>query len=435
MKKHASKPPSGAVRWSACPGSIPLEMTLPEGQRNVSSVFAQEGTAAHDLLERCLRENKSPHTYMGRLIEVVETEHGSGTSMLRKGARMPKDPQGTIFEVDEDMAQAVDECVEYVEGRVDDTGRPRDEALRTERRVHALPERDDCYGTADVTIDDWPDVLETVDYKHGKGVVVEIEGNKQLGLYMLATALEDGFRHDLYRMTICQPRAPHKDGSIRSETMDASELRQFHKNMLNAANRVDEADSSLRTNTLSPEKWQSMYLKSGDHCRFCDAIAICPQKRDDAADVARMDFDDEPGAIPVPVEPEEIGRLLAHVPMLDAWCRALQAHGQRWLEAGNELPGYKLVRKKSNRTWVDMKEKKLISKMYKIFSVHNDQMYTDPKLVTGPQAEKLVAKDLRGKFNEEMLHKPEGGLTMAPDDDDRVAMTADPGEDFKGEKL
>jgi hypothetical protein len=42
---HAKLGPSGAHRWMSCPGSIVLEEDVPDR----SSVYADEGTAAHML--------------------------------------------------------------------------------------------------------------------------------------------------------------------------------------------------------------------------------------------------------------------------------------------------------------------------------------------------------------------------------------------------
>ena len=51
-RAHAKLSPSSAYRWIACPGSIRLSAGIPD----TSSVFAEEGTAAHELCELCLRD-------------------------------------------------------------------------------------------------------------------------------------------------------------------------------------------------------------------------------------------------------------------------------------------------------------------------------------------------------------------------------------------
>ena len=59
--EHCRTGASGAYRWLACPGSLALE----DFYANVSSVFADEGTLAHSLLERCLNTGDDPKQYIG----------------------------------------------------------------------------------------------------------------------------------------------------------------------------------------------------------------------------------------------------------------------------------------------------------------------------------------------------------------------------------
>ena len=85
--------------------------------------------------------------------------------------------------------------------------------LKLEARVNPLPERDDTGGTADVTIDIWPDLLEIADYKNGTGVYVPIENNWQTRSYLLGRAVvenpEDLGEYNHYRHSIGQPRHHH----------------------------------------------------------------------------------------------------------------------------------------------------------------------------------------------------------------------------------
>jgi hypothetical protein len=442
QNKHASKPPSGAFQWSGCPGSLTLENTLPEDDRNSSSFYAQLGTATHDLVERALNEGKHPIDYKGRLIEVIENTEGEGTSMLKANAKLPKDKSRIIFEVDADMIQGASRCTDYVRQCMVDRDLTDDD-MKAERRTQALPERDDCYGTVDVTIDSWPDLLEVVDYKNGGGVVVEVKGNKQTRLYLLGVALETDFSHERYRHTICQPNAPHADGAIRSEDITAAELQDFHEEMLAAAAEVDEAQAAFKGD-VNDEWWVNEYLdpgENGGHCRWCAAVPFCPAVKAKVQEIAANDFDDDPEDLHVPVEPEEIGQLLPWVPFIDNWLKALEAHGQRYLEAGGDSAriGQKLVRKQSSgRKWqakLIENEKKMVAAIAKKFKLTKDALYTIPKLITGPQAEKLIATDDKKAFNEGFLFKPEGGITMAPLDDPRDEISMDPVSDFEDEDL
>ena len=67
--KHAKLAPSASSRWMNCPASIALEAKYPELPE---SEYAEEGTAAHSLAERCLRENLDAFMLIGTEIDTSE---------------------------------------------------------------------------------------------------------------------------------------------------------------------------------------------------------------------------------------------------------------------------------------------------------------------------------------------------------------------------
>ncbi len=90
---HATLGGSSAKRWMNCTGSIRMIEALPPELRNVETVYAAEGTAAHKLGSTCLEENRDA-------IEYVDREFG------RFGDR--------VFLVDEDMSEAVQKYLDTV---------------------------------------------------------------------------------------------------------------------------------------------------------------------------------------------------------------------------------------------------------------------------------------------------------------------------------
>ena len=450
QKAHASKSPSGAKQWVTCPGSLAMEGTLPEGDRNQSSYFAQLGTATHHLIEDCLNDGRDPDDYADRLIEVFEDAVGGGTKMLPPGAKMPGGNR-TIFEVDYDMAKAASYFTEYVRRIAAEHELVPSDSIKAERRAICLPERDDCYGTVDVTIDAWPDLLEVADYKNGAGVVVDVIGNHQTRLYLLGCAIETDWSHDLYRHTIIQPNASHPDGPIRSEELTRDELMQFHQDMLHAASTVDRAYEEfpgLLGDEADLDAWVDTYLSVGEDgsaCRWCDAKSFCPAAKNQMQTLAKTDFDDDPLEPEVPHDPEELGKLLRWVPFMDTWLKELDVAGMRYLEGGGDssLLGQKLVRKSSSgRKWNDEwkdNEKGLLAKLKKEFGITAAAMKPklEPKLLSGPQTEKLIkGKEKQIAFSKDFLFKPEGGITMAPLDDKRPEIVQDTAaEDFDDEEL
>ena len=65
-RAHSPLGASSCSRWWNCPGSVQLS----KGFHGRSSVFAREGTAAHELSEMCLHQNRDAHEFLGIQIEV-----------------------------------------------------------------------------------------------------------------------------------------------------------------------------------------------------------------------------------------------------------------------------------------------------------------------------------------------------------------------------
>ena len=129
MSGHARLSPSSASRWVACPGS--LRLIGERGIKDTSSRAAEEGTAAHELLEVCLLHGKPPIDYLGVRFNPCEFE-----------------PHG--FLVDKEMVDYITEVYNWTVDRVTRTKGK----LFSERRVKPgdMFGRSDCQGTADVTI-------------------------------------------------------------------------------------------------------------------------------------------------------------------------------------------------------------------------------------------------------------------------------------------
>lgn len=70
MSAHAKYSPSGAHRWMPCPGSIALELDIP----NTSSEYADEGTSAHHILSTCLLDGTDAERFIGKWIGVLNAE-------------------------------------------------------------------------------------------------------------------------------------------------------------------------------------------------------------------------------------------------------------------------------------------------------------------------------------------------------------------------
>lgn len=451
MTGHARLAASQTKQWSICPGSVAYLEAHP-GLRGGSGFYAQMGTCAHALVEKCLSDGSEPESYRDRLIEIIEDKDGNeGTSFLKAGAKMPTSTTRVIFIVDTDMIEAVEHMVHYVRRRLVETGG----TLQLESHTVPLPDRDDTGGTADVTIDAWPVVLEVVDYKNGSGVFVPIEMNEQLLSYLLGKLLEAGsagMDYETLRYTICQPRhqqAP-SDG-IMSAEISVADLLNWKLWLENAALAVDMARASVAFDNagldLLHERGFLSTGEDGKHCFFCDLQDQCPAARARVEELACTDFDDLPDTIDELPGPNRLAVLLPWMPFLDKWAKTVVANGERFLLTGGKIEGQKLVRKKSNRKWIDTRvigeedgkevtteinEADIINELTQEFGLKKKDLLTKPKLITGPQAEKLIKDSAsRALFNKQLLFKPEGGLTMVPESDSKEAVEVDVSADFE----
>lgn len=467
MGQHATLSASQTKDWWYCSGIIPLAEMFPVD--DPSGPAAQLGTCAHALVERCLNEGVPPAAYAGRLIEIVKPNtDDEGISFLRKEAKMPKSPSRVVYEVDDDMIEATTAMVDYVVERLvalfpdrfDTTGLEPDEryaltkkaveldVLKPEGRVNPLPERDDTGGTADVTIDAWPEMLEVIDYKNGSGVFVPVDGNKQLRSYTLGRAVELGNEdlgdYPVYRYAIVQPRhhlAPSTGAMVQE--LDPAELSIFRRDLRDAAERVDRARECLanylsnceKTKTTPTEDgaraalYEMGFLSVGEdasHCTWCRHRTRCPAAKAQVQAEAGLDFEDEPEVFKVPEDRTDLARVLKWKPFIESYLKACAKEAEDVLLRGDIVPGKKMVRKSGNRAWIaELDEKEMTAWVLEhegaIEKLHTDP--TPPKLVTGPQAEKAVPAKYRGEFGNKFLYKPEGGLVMVDESDDRPAVT------------
>jgi hypothetical protein len=169
-------------------------------------------------------------------------------------------------------------------------------------------------------------------------------------------------------------------------------------------------------------------LKLGPHCKFCNAKAICPEKRDEATGLARLAFKDvaKPFQLPKPQEmdPEFIGHILKNAIILRDWADSVVAYAHSIAETGVEIPGYKLVGKRGNRRWIN---EIAVAQTFE-FDFGNE-IYMPPKLRSPAQMEKLVGKRQQALIDQ-LCEKPDTGKTLVPVEDDREARLPDSVEAF-----
>lgn len=395
QKAHADLGASTAKRWFACPGSVALIKTVPEAP---PSTYAIEGTAVHTMIELCQTRGVDPITMLDETI-AVEEEAGNETIMFP-------------VKVSENMVAGAQVFLDYVRGELGPNLSKQWVEKKFSLERIGLP---DAYGTADFAGYE-PAIkrLHVVDYKNGSGVLVEAFENEQLMYYALGAALDldpGEFPIDDVRITVVQPNVGHQDGLVRH--FDLSYL-----DLLGFANELRVKAAATRDPNAP--------LVAGSHCRFCPASGICPAQRDAAQKVAMVEFADMPldqPPAPSTLPDSVIFEMLPQLPLLQAWIKAMYGNVEARLLRGEEVPGYKLVARRANRSWKD--EAALVA-WAKADGLDDDELYT--KKVRSPaQIEKVVGKK---NLPADLTQKISTGYTMVAATDPRPAAEISPGAEF-----
>lgn len=372
-RAHSPWGASSAHRWMACPASIKLS----EGIENKSSKFAAEGTCAHELAEKALIEGNRCEEYIGEVFEG--------------------------HTVDAEMADYVQIYVDYI----NNAGSSDFADVIVEERFDLSHIAEGLFGTNDACISEYMGTLEIIDLKYGRGVEVSPEENKQLLYYALGAS--KGGEYSDVKLTIIQPRV---SDPIKSWTCSMERLQQFETELKEAVEATKEAQPRINT---------------GGHCKFCPAKAVCPQLKSEVQDSLRMDFAAPvatgPASLPEPkgLADYELTAVLNHAGMIREWLDAVEKHAYTLLESGQEVNGFKLVAKRSNRK---IENPDLV--IAELGGQYGDKLYTK-KLISVSAFEKLVGKDVAKNY----LVKPDAGTTIAPESDKRPAVVNKTIQSFK----
>jgi len=364
---HATWSASATERNVNCPGALALTDGFPE----TTSEAADWGTCCHELAEMCLTQGGDADERIG---------------LTLKGKRH-------FNEVDDEMAETAQVYVDYVRSKA-----VADTTLMVEQRfsLASLKPPFDAGGTADAVIySPAGKNLEVVDLKGGRGVVVAVTGNAQMRTYALGAMLANPkLKFNTITVTIVQPRAPHKDGRIRSETFHAADLIDWTADLLQAMHT--SAYAIAQRDKTSPEFWAEMFLKAGDHCKFCRAAATCPALSAKSLAAAKVTFSnlDEP-AIAARAEtfsPAELAAKLDLLDMIQDWSNEVRAYAHRLAETGVSIPGYVLVEKQAREKFNSDEAAVLAVQTAKGLGVTDDKVLNPPKPRTPKQIRDAVAK-------------------------------------------
>jgi hypothetical protein len=421
QRAHAKLAPSSAYRWIACPGSVRMS----EGIEDVTSTYAAEGTAAHELAAFCLQNGHDAIEFLGWVVDTVAADKRLFDAVL--GPLTVADGI-TRFEVDEEMVEAVQLYIDTVQSLIPKSG---EYELDIETRLDMTHIHPDIFGTGDLVLYDlgaaW---LHVLDFKYGKGVIVSPEENPQ-GLTYAAGAVRRYHNRPLHGITIhiVQPRAG--GAPIKSWSTDPLLLMEFEDDLRAAALRTEEATRAYEKTRITKANLEfEKYLVAGDHCRFCKAAPLCPALRDQSMKDAMVEFSDVDGEIIIPagpqLTPQEFGKVLWAADRIFNWIKAVQEHAHAEAMAGRTPPGFKLVAKRAVRKWRD--EAHAEAHLMKNFGV---DVMTEPKLKSPAQIEKALGKKSFAEFTD-LVQQVSSGTNLVPISDPRPAVSVGAVNEFTG---
>lgn len=403
---HDEFSPSRRLRFKHCPGSIREESKYPEGPSGPAAV---DGTHTHTLLELCVKGDLiSPLNFIGDTLE---------------------DHEGK-FVVDAERANRVVVAINYLKDRAHPN-------MTIESEVRVDPEfligRKGASGTVDVLIYD-PDngEIEIIDYKDG---IQPTDAREQLEQY--AVGVLAGLQmpwnkipalYHTVRLTVIQPKLVWKN------------IVPITTTVLPATYFLDEVVGSLAAELANASAPDAPLVPGEKQCKFCRAKGACAALAKQVMSEVNVMFSPVEAPLdlaqqsankdPATMEPEQLRQILEAAPLLRQMLDGVEAEAQRRLEAGQTVPGFKLVHGRGTRAWAHS-EDEMAEKLVKM-GIPKTSVYVT-KLVSPAQAQKLTWEKRDGtkcqltkrqleRMEQEYVTKLAGKLTIAPESDSRPAV-------------
>lgn len=308
-REHAILSPSNAKRWINCTPSA----LLAEAEGSKSSVYAEEGTLAHEIAEYALTK------YLEGAYDPIIDD-----AVPLKDEHL----ENPLFGVD--MADYIRSYCEYVIGEGYEMQK-QDGGCRTflERRVDITDFAPDSFGSVDVTLVS-DKTIHIIDLKYGTGVRVSADMNEQMLMYALGTLKSLKSEHiEKIRMTIAQVRLDHYD----TFEMSKGELLDWAEKVLKPAAKM--AIQGVGKQVI------------GSWCGFCPVKAQCRAQRD----AILADFEEKPE--PLLLSDEEIVDLIGKIDTYKSWIESVNKYVYDRAIQGHKWEGYKLVAGRTSRVIKD----------------------------------------------------------------------------------
>jgi hypothetical protein len=350
-----------------CPGSVELIDSLLETNtvpKETKSVYAEHGTFLHKVTDDYHKHGKSVLQGLELDDKALVQECISYLNILRKSKG-----HSSLFEKNEHIV------------KLDKWGIP------------------DVWGTCDFTIVDMMKRhADVIDWKFGSGEIVYAEWNPQLLAYAAGTI---GWPTTVQTVTlhIVQPAIDHFD----TWDLTTNELYEWvHGKLAVAINKCATPGAQI--------------IPGYKQCRWCEAANHCITRYNWVQDTAAKLFHAEKLLATAP-DIKDLMELVSQGPAVEKAIKSIISYVQTEMEKGVSVPGYKLVRGRSNRKWLD--EKKTIEWLSKNTNI--EELFTS-KLRSPSQFEKEVITLKKNEDYKKLFHNPPGKIAIAPETDKREAI-------------
>lgn len=372
-RAHAKLSASGASRWATCPGSVQMEDGIPDKE----SIYAQEGTLAHEMSELKLKHYLDP----------------KGFGKRKLNAAIKKLKENELYQAE--MESYTDTYVDFIkEKALSFSSNPY---IEIEKRVDFSRWVDGGFGTCDCILIHGS-TLSIIDLKYGKGVPVSAEQNEQLILYALGAydAFNLIYNLDKIEMNIVQPRI----NNFSTWEISLTELLLWGDYFKVQAEKALGGNGEL--------------VPSAKACKFCKARDICTARAEN-----NLSLESEIKLKPNEIPKDKLYEYISRGEDIAKWVADLKAYALDMCLKGEDVKGLKAVAGRTSRSWTNQDE--AINKL--IEGGIDEAIIYDKVPLTLAKLEKALGKQQFTTLVGDMVVTSEGKPTLVFENDKRPAIT------------
>lgn len=372
-RAHAKLSASGASRWATCPGSVQMEDGIPDKE----SVYAQEGTLAHEMSELKLKHYLDPN----------------GFGKRKLNAAIKKLKENELYQAE--MESYTDNYVDFIKEKA--LSFPSNPYIEIEKRVDFSRWVDGGFGTCDCVLIHGS-TLSIIDLKYGKGVPVSAEQNEQLILYALGAydAFNLIYNLDKIELNIVQPRI----NNFSTWEISLTELLLWGDYFKVQAEKALGGNGEL--------------VPSAKACKFCKARDICTARAEN-----NLSLESEIKLKPNEIPKDKLYEYISRGEDIAKWVADLKAYALDMCLKGEDIKGLKAVAGRTSRSWTNQDE--AINKL--IEGGIDEAIIYDKVPLTLAKLEKALGKQQFTTLVGDMVVTSEGKPTLVFENDKRPAIT------------